>query len=69
MGEIQRVRLDLESGSDPISGRFVTGDRELPFTGWLTLAAALESLRRKTDVAGDPHRAEQSDQRRNDGIT
>ncbi|MDQ2675549.1 MAG: hypothetical protein M3Y34_01970 [Actinomycetota bacterium] len=37
------LRLELESGSEPISGRLVAADgAEVEFTGWLELAAAIE---------------------------
>jgi len=37
------LRLELNAGSEPISGRLVTADgTEEEFNGWLALAAAIE---------------------------
>ena len=37
------LRLELDKGSEPISGRLVAADGSAEeFTGWLALAAAIE---------------------------
>ena len=46
------LRLELEPGSEPISGRLVAADGTLvEFTGWLELAAAIEQAARGTVAA------------------
>jgi hypothetical protein len=47
-GERTRVTVEFESDSEPMSGRMLDeGGRSRPFTGWLGLAAAFESVLRK----------------------
>ncbi len=44
------LRLELNEGSEPISGRLVTADgTEEEFNGWLALAAAIERAARVID--------------------
>jgi hypothetical protein len=45
------LRLELEQGSEPISGRLVAADgTEEAFTGWLELAAAIERATQSIDT-------------------
>lgn len=39
----RRLILEYEPGSDPISGTLLDDSGGRPFTGWLQLAAALET--------------------------
>jgi hypothetical protein len=51
------VRLQLDRASDPISGSLVFPDgRELAFSGWIDLTAALERVRNK-ESPGDPKKS------------
>jgi hypothetical protein len=44
------LRLELDPGSEPISGSLVTAEgTEEEFSGWLTLAAAIERAAHVTD--------------------
>jgi len=42
-GRTLTVGLELELGTDPISGRLLVDGRGEPFVGWLALASALEA--------------------------
>jgi hypothetical protein len=37
----RRLTLDLDIGSDPLTGVLHDGERQTAFTGWLALASAL----------------------------
>jgi hypothetical protein len=39
-----RVYVDFDTRTDPIAGRLSSQDGEWPFTGWLGLISALESV-------------------------
>lgn len=48
------LRLELDQGSEPISGRLAAADGPAEeFQGWLELAAALERLVTKDSRAGE----------------
>lgn len=51
---VVRVQLELETGSDPISGRLLDGSNgRHPFAGWLELMAAVDAaLARRVDGPG-----------------
>jgi hypothetical protein len=38
------LTVELESDTIPIEGRLVAGGEEIPFTGWVGFAAAIESV-------------------------
>lgn len=58
-----KVWLELTRGDSTISGHLSDGKQSLEFSGWLTLAAALERMRRKPqgDGEGPPGGAEGTD--------
>jgi len=37
-------QVEVEPGTDPIKGLLRSGERELGFTGWVSLASALERV-------------------------
>jgi hypothetical protein len=52
-GDHFSLTLELQKGSEPISGRLVAADGEgEEFTGWLGLAAAIERLVHPEDGSG-----------------
>ncbi len=60
-----RLSLELEPGSEPITGRLSDGDgKQHVFTGWLDLAAALEAVRHSQQLTAfptDPAQGDDSD--------
>lgn len=50
----RRLTLEIEPGSDPITGRLSDELASLPFSGWLELATVLQSV---LDPARDPCQA------------
>jgi hypothetical protein len=41
--QTRKMTLEIEQGSDPISGRLADDRGTQPFSGWLELAAALQA--------------------------